>query len=286
MSKKLTTEEFIQNAKQIHNDKYNYSKVNYNGNKTKVCIICPEHGEFYQSPNNHLKPHGCSKCFKHNKKQKQLEIKTKTCIKCNIEKDINLFRKYRNICQECNLLYHQTYNQDHKEHLSQYFQNYYKTNQEHLNQQKHKYYTQHQEKFKKFNKEYRLNNKEKILKIQKNYYWNKYKTDPLYKISKTLKRRILLAVKQQKTSKAFKSIELLGCSIPELLNHLQQTAIKNGYINFDINNYSSIEYHIDHILPCAHFNLKSPEEQKKCFNWTNLQILSAQENIIKNDNIN
>jgi len=241
MSKKLTTEEFIQNAKQIHNDKYNYSKVNYNGNKTKVCIICPEHGEFYQSPNNHLKPHGCSKCFKHNKKQKQLEIKTKTCIKCNIEKDINLFRKYRNICQECNLLYHQTYNQDHKE---------------------------------------------KILKIQKNYYWNKYKTDPLYKISKTLKRRILLAVKQQKTSKAFKSIELLGCSIPELLNHLQQTAIKNGYINFDINNYSSIKYHIDHILPCAHFNLKSPEEQKKCFNWTNLQILSAQENIIKNDNIN
>jgi very-short-patch-repair endonuclease len=59
---KKTTEEFITNAKKIHGDKYDYSKVEYNGNKIKVCIICPEHGEFWQRPNDHLKGCGCSKC--------------------------------------------------------------------------------------------------------------------------------------------------------------------------------------------------------------------------------
>ena len=44
MNRKLTTEEFIEKAKQIHGDKYDYSKVNYIKNLNKVCIICPDHG--------------------------------------------------------------------------------------------------------------------------------------------------------------------------------------------------------------------------------------------------
>ena len=50
MSHKKTTEEFITESKTIHNDKYDYSKVEYVNAKTKVCIICPEHGEFWQLP--------------------------------------------------------------------------------------------------------------------------------------------------------------------------------------------------------------------------------------------
>ena len=59
---KKDTEEFVKKAKEIHGDKYNYSKVEYNGNKNKICIICPEHGEFWQTPNNHLNGCGCKKC--------------------------------------------------------------------------------------------------------------------------------------------------------------------------------------------------------------------------------
>ena len=59
---KLTTEEFIKKAKEIHGDKYDYSKVNYLSNKDKVLIICPEHGEFWQSPASHLKSSGCPEC--------------------------------------------------------------------------------------------------------------------------------------------------------------------------------------------------------------------------------
>lgn len=60
--RKLTTEEFIEKAKQIHGNKYNYSKVDYVNIKTKICIICPEHGEFWQVPNYHLTGNGCPKC--------------------------------------------------------------------------------------------------------------------------------------------------------------------------------------------------------------------------------
>ena len=65
-TKKLTLTEFIERSRKIHMDKYDYSKVRYVNNGTKVCIICPEHGEFYQTPHNHLIGHGCPKC-KNNK---------------------------------------------------------------------------------------------------------------------------------------------------------------------------------------------------------------------------
>ena len=61
-SKRLSTKEFIEKAKQIHGDKYDYSKVNYTDCETKVCIICPEHGEFWQKPSEHLCGHGCKYC--------------------------------------------------------------------------------------------------------------------------------------------------------------------------------------------------------------------------------
>ena len=60
---KMDTEEFIRRAREIHGDEYDYSKVNYINTQTKVCIICPKHGEFWQTPNNHLiKGYGCPMC--------------------------------------------------------------------------------------------------------------------------------------------------------------------------------------------------------------------------------
>ena len=59
---RLTTEEFIKRAKEIHGNKYDYSKVKYNSQKDKVCIICPEHGEFWQNPYTHYNGQGCPKC--------------------------------------------------------------------------------------------------------------------------------------------------------------------------------------------------------------------------------
>jgi len=61
--KLLTQNDWISRFKEIHGDKYDYSKINYINNSTKVCIICPEHGEFWQTPDNHFfGKHGCDKC--------------------------------------------------------------------------------------------------------------------------------------------------------------------------------------------------------------------------------
>lgn len=60
--KTKTTEEFINEARKIHNNFYDYSLTNYKNAKTKVKIICPIHGVFEQTPNNHLNNQGCPKC--------------------------------------------------------------------------------------------------------------------------------------------------------------------------------------------------------------------------------
>lgn len=76
--KRISQDEFIKKAKEVHGDKYDYSKVNYVNNHTKVCIICSEHGEFWQTPHKHLKGEGCPKC-----KESSLE----RIVRLNLEKN-------------------------------------------------------------------------------------------------------------------------------------------------------------------------------------------------------
>lgn len=65
-----TTEDFINKAKDVHGDRYDYSKTNYVGSKIKVCVICPEHGEFFVRPDIHLQGCICKKCQFENQKRK------------------------------------------------------------------------------------------------------------------------------------------------------------------------------------------------------------------------
>lgn len=62
MSRKLTTDEFIDKAINIHGDKYDYSLVEYTTGRNKVKIICKKHGVFKQKVDAHLNGQGCSKC--------------------------------------------------------------------------------------------------------------------------------------------------------------------------------------------------------------------------------
>ena len=59
---KYSNEDFIRRAREVHGDKYDYSKTEYVDAKTKVCIICPKHGEFWQRAGSHLTGRGCNKC--------------------------------------------------------------------------------------------------------------------------------------------------------------------------------------------------------------------------------
>ena len=63
MPKKLNKDEFIEKSKLLHDNKYQYGKVNYKNNKIKITITCLEHGDFDQLPMAHLKKQGCPKCY-------------------------------------------------------------------------------------------------------------------------------------------------------------------------------------------------------------------------------
>jgi len=191
----------------------------------------------------------------------------KICNKCKETKIISQFPinhksidKHSQTCRKCSRqIYNKIYTKKHAKKLKQNREEYVKKNKDkikmYLNKNKHK---------------------------QREYNRNKYKTDINHCISHKLRIRIKKALKRN--SKSASSSTLLGCSIEYLKEHLQQTAIQNGYTDFNINNYSGKEYHIDHIKPCASFDLSKPEEQEQCFHYSNLQILTARENLIKSNN--
>ena len=106
------------------------------------------------------------------------------------------------------------------------------------------------------------------------YTKNRRKIDISFRITGNLRSRIRVALKGICKSK--KTIELLGCSLNQLKNHLQ-SKFQPG---MSFSNYGS--WHIDHIIPCVRFNLSKVSEQRKCFHYTNLQPLWAKENFIKN----
>lgn len=73
------------------------------------------------------------------------------------------------------------------------------------------------------------------------------------------------------------TIRLTGCSIQDLKHYLE-LQFQPG-MTWD--NYGLHGWHIDHIKPCASFDLTDPEQQKECFYFTNLQPLWAKENRMK-----
>lgn len=125
MKRKLTTEEFIEKAKSIHGDKYDYSKVIYKTTETKICIICKKCGnEFWQTPHSHLQGRGCYECAKLNfgeYKRSDKEIFIEEALK--IHKNhynhskvnyINNYTKVDIICNKCNC----TFSQKPNDHLN------------------------------------------------------------------------------------------------------------------------------------------------------------------------
>jgi hypothetical protein len=151
---------------------------------------------------------------------------------------------------------------------------YYENNKEKINEKKKQYYLKNINKIKKYHKKYVSLNKDKINKYKNEWKLNKIKNNPTYKIKDNLRHRIYMALKG--TVKSKKTIDLLGTSIDNLWNHLEKS-FRPGMTK---NNYGKI-WHVDHKIPCAAFDLTKPEEQVKCFHFTNLQALFVKENLRK-----
>jgi len=101
------------------------------------------------------------------------------------------------------------------------------------------------------------------------------------RISNSTRARIVKVLRRNLLGKKATTSVYLGCSVEELKSWLE-SQFKPG-MSWD--NYGFRVWHIDHIRPCASFDLSDIEQQKQCFHYTNLQPLWARENIQKKDKL-
>tara|TARA_Y100000310_G_scaffold110647_1_gene109072 strand:+ start:183 stop:842 length:660 start_codon:yes stop_codon:yes gene_type:complete len=141
------------------------------------------------------------------------------------------------------------------------------------------YRTINREKLKQKTLEYRIKHRKIIRVRQYKYVAIKRKTDPYFKLMDNLRSRIYCVLKG-KIKKSTRTLNLLGVeNISEVKLHLE-SQFKNG---MTWSNHG--EWHIDHIKPCASFNLICPVQQLACFHYKNLQPLWALENMRKSSKL-
>jgi len=151
----------------------------------------------------------------------------------------------------------------------------YQKNREKIREVRRRFYIQNRTRLLLKTAEYFRINKDKRLPQRRYHKRSRYKTDFLYRLSALLRSRLTRALRPTYT-KVDKTLCLLGCSLAHLKSHLEKQ-FKPGMI---WENHGPV-WHIDHIRPCASFNLAEPEQQKICFHYSNLQPLFAEENIRK-----
>jgi hypothetical protein len=115
-------------------------------------------------------------------------------------------------------------------------------------------------------------------KSQRKYKSNRKKTDPVYRIIENLRARLWATLMGK--NKSANTKELLGLVGEELKTYITSLFYKN----MNWKNYGKV-WHIDHIKPCSSFDLSKPEEQRKCFHYSNLQPLLAKDNLKKSDKL-
>lgn len=150
-------------------------------------------------------------------------------------------------------------------------------------------------KIKEENKIYRDKNKERIKEYNKKWYQEnkhirkayrakKYAEDPNFRVEANLRRCILSAIKNGYKSDS--TLKLLGAPFTFVKEYIEsQFESWMNWGNHGEYNENRLTWHIDHIIPCASFDLTKPEEQVKCFHYSNLRPLLAKENLIKSDKI-
>lgn len=293
--------------------------------ETKICEACKEIKpvtDFYFRKETGKYRAACKKCKSITTKEEiaaRLSSTTKICKHCNEEKPVSEYQKAgggkwtQPYCKSCDAERKRKYCQDNKPRLKDKHRNYYLENREQLSVKgKAERATNRPETLKRIralidakkmspeerkrrksecDKRYRQNNKEKILAGKRKHYalkgneqakaWQKKMMNDIgFRTKKRLRGRIYVALKRGIKSEC--TMQLLGCSI-EYFKKYFESLFTDG-MNWD--KYLQGGIHIDHKIPCKYFDLTKPEEQKKCFHYTNLQPLWELDNLRKGASLN
>lgn len=215
----------------------------------------------------------------------------KICSKCNQGKGISKFHKCKkgkygvnSICASCRSQHID------RNRRKEYAKQYREANLDAVREKKRKYAANTKDKFKDYRKQWEENNKErrakqhhenyiknkdKIKERRKLYVRDKYANDVEFRCKRLMQERIRSALKGR-ANKSKSTMELVGCDAETLRMHIESLFDEN--MNWD---NQGIFWDIDHIVPCASFDLSDPIQQKICFNWSNLQPLEHIANLKK-----
>ena len=222
---------------------------------------------------------------------RSVKMHTKQCSMCSEEKELDQFNERRcNQCRDCEKKWKSEWYKKNKKKIAKKTKTYRRKNIVNIKTRKREYYLENKEYIDQKNKLYEIKNKEKMVKYRKNYYI-KNKTLIHEKQSLYLSNNIQARIKHNlriRTRHVLKgkiksgtTIDLLGCQSEFLISYIEKQ-FKEG-MTWD--NYGRKGWHIDHIIPCSSFDLTDPEQQKRCFHYTNLQPLWAEDNLRKSDKI-
>lgn len=224
----------------------------------------------------------CKECLKSSrtKRKEQVPKGFKLCSKCDKEKPLDEFYKSNKsndkLSSECKVCFYNCYHIQALKRTRKYY-NFYKDD---ILKKSKIYNINHKNEKREYDKKYRIKNKSTI-NLKRRI---KTKTNISFKLSNNLRARIIKILNG--INKSAPTMKLLGCDINFFRQHLE-SQFKNG-MNWNNhgkgdNGKGMKEWHIDHIYPCASFNLKKKSEQKICFHWSNQQPMWAKENWIKSD---
>lgn len=253
----------------------------------KACTKCKEVKEFYEFTKNKNHKDGleyfckyCKKSYQEAKKTKEyLDIPSKICSKCKLEKPLSdygkcssCFLKVKPSCKDCRKLEYiediprvKKYREDNKEHIKEYSKRWKIKNKEHVRQTK---------------RLYKSKNKDSINTYRREYTKLRRLKDSNFKLTCDIRTLILISYKKAcngEFNKSLKTEEIIGCTIVELINHLQSLFTEG----MTLANHGNCQecWHIDHKIPIS--SAKTKEDIIRLNHYTNLQPLWRDDNLSK-----
>jgi len=217
----------------------------------------------------------------------------KFCTLCHETKSIDNFGKNKlmkdghiNQCKPCRSAYLKDYSEKNKEKLVNRSKEYYKENQEKIKERVRTHWNDNADEInQKRRSRYENDDEYRDKKLAECSASNakhrperrrKSRNDKDASYYLELCRKRMWHAFNGRESKTDKTINLLGCDGEFLKKYLESTKVEGK-------DYS--DAHIDHIIPCSSFDFSDEEQQRKCFHYTNLQLLPAKENLKKGNKI-
>lgn len=241
-----------------------------------------ENNEDVKKCNTCLESKSIQHCFSMQKSKNGKSYPRFECNDCKNKRERE--RKLQN--KEHNKTVSKIYTEKNKEKRKEYAEEYRLNNKEKIKS----YYQNNIEYYQEKNAKYKVENAEKIKEMRRVYHASdefkekkrikdkeRRQVDPEYRLKSYIRGRINMVTKGVKSGNTH---HLIGCNFEQLKKWLKYQ-LKDD-MTFD--NYGKV-WHIDHVIPIAFFDIKHKNEQELAFNWSNLQPLKAEENLVKNNKI-